>query len=448
MDLCGKFLTSASVGKLMNDKKIPTSKWQRGAITGMTTARIGLKHLGHLGSTALSREKVQKQALHEAEIGKILINAFMQLRGTALKVAQMMSMELDMLPDAIRRELAKACSQVTPLNRAHIRKVFLNEFGQAPEQVFKSFEADAFAAASLGQVHRAVLKSGEIVAVKIQYPGIAASIRNDVQLVRGIMKTVSKGTSYLPDWEIIDSVLNDVQAQLEQEVNYVQEAANTDWFRQKNQMPSIHIPLVYEDYSSEKILVTQLMPGKHIDAWLEDEPEQEARNHYGQLLMNMFSHHLYDLGVLHADPHPGNFLFNPEQGISLLDFGCIQKLKPGFPQTLVKLCTRDPEKIFYAYQTQGIIRQDLSFEEFEHGFFPLIEPIQNWMSMPFQTAEFDFALLPPMPQKHTQNMKYAVKQVGEVRQDQVFFDRSFLGLLSLLRRMKAKIVTQGLLRDN
>lgn len=431
----------------MRHKSIPTEKYKRTAITAVTTAKIGLKHAVYLGkktlsSTANTRQKNQQ---HEEDMGKIVFAALTQLRGTALKIAQMMSLELDMLPEGIRAELGKACHRVTPLNRAHIRKVYLAEFNTVPEKVFAQFEPDAFAAASLGQVHKAVSPDSHPLAVKIQYPGIAASIKSDVQLVRGIMKSISLSTSYLPRWEIIENVLDGVQKQLEKEVDYTQEAENTRWFSENFKIPNVRIPSVYCQFSSKRVLTTEHITGKHLDQWLAENPDQTLRNHYGQLLFDMFCYQLHELNVLHADPHPGNFLICDDGSIALIDFGCIQHLAPGYPGTVTRLFTRDRQQIYQAYKSLGIISDNLSFDEFTDDVFPVIESMHTWMSAPGLGKTFNFAELPPVPQKTLSQMKKPVKAINSIRQDQVYFDRSYFGLLSILRKMKVEIDTTKLL---
>lgn len=430
----------------MNHKNLPTEKYKRSAIAAITTAKIGLKHVAHLGKKKLSSaDNPQQDQQHQAEIGKILIGALIQLRGTALKIAQMMSMEIDLLPEAVRLELAKACSRVTPLNRAHIRKVYLTEFNDTPESIFEEFDSNAFAAASLGQVHHALSTFAEPLAVKIQYPGIAASIKSDVQLVRGIMKPVALGSAYLPRWEIIDDVLSGIQIQLEKEIDYIQEAENTQWFAAHINLPGIRIPKVYPQFSGKKVLTTELIRGKHLHEWLAENPSQADRDHYGQLLFDLFNHQLHELKVLHADPHPGNFLICDDGSIGLIDFGCIQRLAPNYSNTIIRLFTREPRKIHQAYIDLGIISDDLSFEKFERDIFHVIEPMHSWMSSPCIERKFDFSKLPAMPKNELSQMKKAIKEINTVQQDQLYFDRSYFGLLSILKKIGATVNTSKLL---
>ncbi len=430
----------------MNPQKIPGTRLKRAAIAGVATAHVGVKHITYLGRKKFSAtDENSRQNVHEKEIGRILINAFTQLRGTALKVAQMMSMELDMLPEGIRLELAKACSQVTPLNRAHIRKVFLAEFGRAPEAMFSTFENTAFAAASLGQVHKASGEAGEVLAVKIQYPGIARSIRSDVQLVRGIMKSLSISTSFLPRHEIVDAVLSDIQKQLENEVDYQQEAGNTNWFGEHLTLPGIHVPAVYRQYSGARVLTTEYVHGQHVEQWLQGQPCQAQRDQYGQLLFDLFCFQLHELKVLHADPHPGNFIFCDDNTISLIDFGCVHKLTADFPATVTRLFTRDPVQLHQTYIDLGVTSPELAYEQFEKELLPIISELIEWMTTPFLDEEYDFSKMKPVPEKKFSQIKSAAGFIDDMRQDQVFFDRTFFGLLSMLRKLGARISTKGLL---
>src|SRR3989344_4679719 len=164
-----------------------TGRLARGTSTGTAAARIGMAKLGHRVRTP----SAQAQADHEAALGRILFGALGQLRGSALKVSQLLSMHPGLLPDGVRQELARAHHQAPPLNRALVGRVFRQAFGQEPEALFEHFEPTAFAAASLGQVHRAQLAGHGTVAVKVQYHGIAATITSDMQLMRAALRALA-----------------------------------------------------------------------------------------------------------------------------------------------------------------------------------------------------------------------------------------------------------------
>ena len=165
-------------------------------------------------------------------MGRILFAALNQLKGTALKASQLLSMELGFLPEGIRRELAKAHYQVTPLNRALVIKLLRQEFGAGPDRLFQTFEPQAFAAASLGQVHAATLADGQAVAVKLQYPGMATSIGSDLALLRTLLSAISLRSHTLPKADIVAPVMADIEHKLAEELDYLNEAEQLVWFGQ------------------------------------------------------------------------------------------------------------------------------------------------------------------------------------------------------------------------
>mgnify|MGYP002279624164 CR=1 FL=1 len=431
--------------------KIPTAKISRAIITAKTTAKITLKHTTHLSKRAfLNPEKSEQHKIqHQQDIGKILIAAFMQLRGTALKIAQLLSMELDLLPESIRKELSKACSEVSPLNRAHIHKVYKSEFAKAPDSMFYKFNSTAFAAASLGQVHKATIKiedkKCQQLAIKIQYPGISATIKSDMKIVRTMMKSISVGTNLLPRYDVIDKILNRINEQLQQEVDYRLEAKNTQWFKDKLNIPNIRVPKIYTQFSGSKVLATEFIEGLHLNPWLANKPNQRQRNRMGQLLFGLFCFQLHELKVLHADPHPGNILFCEDGQIALIDFGCVHHLQTDYPKQLNNLFTRDPQQLYQTYQDMKIIKSTLDFEIFRKEFFPVVEDMLTWMTRPFINGNYDFSDMPAMPAKPLSQVSNAMKHVDAVQKDQMYFDRSFFGLLFMLRKLGATINTSGML---
>lgn len=198
-----------------------TRKLARSAIVGVATARAGAAQLRR----RLSRDpSPQARAEHEAKIGRIVFAALSQMRGTALKAAQVLSLDAELLPAGVRAELAKSTHRVTPLNRALVGRVFRAAFGCEPEALFRTFTHPAFAAASLGQVHRAVMDDGAEVAVKVQYPGIAATIDSDIGLLRAALGRIGLGLMPMPDPPIVARVLDEIERQLHEEVDYLLEA--------------------------------------------------------------------------------------------------------------------------------------------------------------------------------------------------------------------------------
>ena len=295
--------------------QLPEGRLARAGVAGVTALRIGAGELRHRVKRPFmsQQQRESEQSVLDDKNARLLFEALTQLRGTALKLAQMLGMELDLLPAQYRRELEKSFHQVPPLNRVLVRKVIREEFGKAPEQLFTGFDDIAFAAASLGQVHAAILPDNTNVAVKIQYPGIHVALDSDMNL----MRKVALG---MPNSTIVRQSIDEVHARLQEEVDYRLEAATTRWFRENLKLDGIVVPRIYEDWCSDRVLTTEYCAGTHLDNWLANEPSQALRDQVGQRLYDLFIHSVLKLRRLHADPNPGNYLFRDDGSIALIDF--------------------------------------------------------------------------------------------------------------------------------
>ncbi|HFC91986.1 MAG TPA: AarF/ABC1/UbiB kinase family protein, partial [Leucothrix mucor] len=233
------------------NSRVPEGKLARTSVAGLAVMKVGIGELGHkVKRPFLSSENKKKdKASVDDKNAKILFQALTQLRGTALKVAQMLGMEQDLLPDAYRKELEKSFHQVPPLNRVLVRKVMMQELKQSPDALFAQFEAEAFAAASLGQVHKAITDDYQKVAVKVQYPGIDVTIKSDLTMMRGIARG-------MPNTKLILQSLDEIEARLVEEVDYNIEAKNTQWFQQNITLKGISVPTVFPQLSSKRVLTT------------------------------------------------------------------------------------------------------------------------------------------------------------------------------------------------
>jgi predicted unusual protein kinase regulating ubiquinone biosynthesis (AarF/ABC1/UbiB family) len=202
-----------------------------------------------------------------------------------------------------------------------LREFVRNELGRDLEEVFESFETRPFAAASLGQVHRARLKSGETVAVKIQYPSIVTTIRSDFRNLRALMMPMRLSK----DWEDLKESLADLQRVLEQETDYEREADTLNKARALfGEDDRIVLPRVYESFSSLRVLTMEYLKGVHIHDYLARNPSQQERDHFGAQILRAYSRMYYAGRMNYADMHPGNFLFQEDGRLGVLDFGCVR----------------------------------------------------------------------------------------------------------------------------
>jgi aarF domain-containing kinase len=204
-----------------------------------------------------------------------------------------------------------------------LRELFHNELGEDPEKLFASFEKRAFAAASLGQVHRAQLHSGEPVAVKIQYPGIARAIREDFANL-GLFLLPARLTA---DWESTKEQFQDLRTRLDWETDYQREADMLQTARALyRDDDGIVIPRVYRDHSTARVLTMERLTGKHLTQFLATDPSQELRNEFGRKIMRAWYRMHYAARLLYLDCNPGNFLFMDDGRLGVIDFGCMLPL--------------------------------------------------------------------------------------------------------------------------
>ena len=431
---------------------IPTSKVRRSTIAGITAAKIGIKHVGYKTRSLLMDENEKKKfkELHEKNLGVLIFSVLSQLKGTALKISQLLSMEANILPLSIREQLKNAYYQVKPINRALIRKQIIQELGKKPLEVFKYFESTAFAAASIGQVHRGESFAGQTLAIKIQYPGIASTIESDLKIVEQLFWTLSKTSEILPHKKVLDLMMCEIKNRLGEEVDYEIEAKNLHWFIEQVKLNGITIPKPIDELSSKRVLTLEMLDGLHLQEWLSTQPSQTEKNRIGQLLFDFFWYSVFNLKKVNADPHPGNFLFLRDGNLGVLDFGCVRSLDDEFVQQFSILI---PEiiKVFYqngesetlrkTYQSLKILSGDVSQDEFENQVIPHIRRFAHWFGEAYATEIFDFNKKSPCPGKPDNEGIKAVKLVNGMYQEQMCFDRAHLGLMNLLTEIGATIKT-------
>jgi predicted unusual protein kinase regulating ubiquinone biosynthesis (AarF/ABC1/UbiB family) len=417
-------------------RHVPEGALARARIAGATAVKLGVGQLSHRAKRPFLSEaerEADRQALDDRQ-ARLLFDTLSQLRGTALKVAQMLCMEAELLPEAYRRELERSCHRVPPLNRVLVRKALMNEFGQPPEALFARFDAEAFAAASLGQVHAATLHDGRNVAVKIQYPGIHVAIDSDVAL----MRQFARG---LPNARVALQSLEEIHARLREEVDYRQEAANTTWFRQQLGAGPIRVPAVIPERSGSRVLTTDYAEGLHLEGWLKTAPTQAARDLAAQRLYDLFAHSALNLRRLHADPNPGNTLFSADGSITLIDFGCVKDLSPSFLEMLPRVLTAylddDAAALFEAYERLGMLYGNDAARSYDN----ILRPFGHWLVEPLRDEFFDFGSHSDYTARGRDVIQglQRIKGLHRLADEFVYFDRTIYGLCKLFERMGARV---------
>ena len=309
----------------ISSRRVPVSSLTRMWALGSMQAKIAVGYLAYAMRSSFSSKDKQQELLNEAHLNAALklIGTMGYLRGAIMKVGQLLGNLPHLVPDEIATTLERLQFEAPPMHYPLIREVFLDEFGKDPNEMFASFEKKAFAAASLGQVHRAVLHSGEQVAVKIQYPNMAATIRSDLASLRKIvlpMKLKEEG-------RYIFSHLDDIESMLTAETDYSSEARMLQQARSLfTPADQIVVPRVWQDYSSERVLTTDYLQGCHPGKFIESAPSQAERDQIGRLITRAFLRIWDRTHTMYTDPNPGNFLILDDGRLGLIDFGSVRTL--------------------------------------------------------------------------------------------------------------------------
>ncbi len=256
-------------------------------------------------------------------MAEYLVQEMDQCKGLLLKIGQVASYMDFTLPDEVRRILARLQDSVTPMDPEAVEGVIVEEFGKPPREIFAEWDDVPFAAASIGQVHRAVLPTGETVAVKVQYPGITQTIVSDftnLTFLTTLMKPLFQGIKF-------EDVVKEIRLRVEAECDYLIEAQNQMTFAELHRdVPHIKVPKVYTAYSSQRVLTTEYIEGTRLLTFMETASAEE-KNRVGQQIAATFFRAILQHGYIYGDPHPGNFLVCGEQ-LCILDYGTVKIIRP------------------------------------------------------------------------------------------------------------------------
>ncbi|MEW6185223.1 MAG: AarF/ABC1/UbiB kinase family protein [Thermodesulfobacteriota bacterium] len=419
--------------------EIPQGKWERSVAGSKTAAQMGSRLLKYYAQKPFLSEDGRKKARTdlEKESARILFKGLGLLKGTAIKIAQLLSLELDIFPASIRMELEKSYNQVPAMNQALVRKAIQNAFGRSPERVFSTFDTQALAAASLGQVHQATDQNGLPLAVKVQYPGIRSTIKNDIQLIRNMARP-------LAEYDLIGPALEEIEARLFEECDYQQEARHIQFFADHLKMKGLQIPEVRPEITTSNVLSMTFLPGKPLNLWLKSNPGQKARDAVAQKLFDLFLAGLYELNCFHADPNPGNFLIRKDLTIGQIDYGCVKKLSPEFiyyyQQIPREFLNQDQETHFQLFQQLNLIRPDIE-PAVQVQLFQMIKSFGQWFGKLYREEVFDFKANSDFIREgralpHT-FLKF--RRYMDVNPDFLFLNRTRYGLFRLFEQMGARV---------
>ena len=431
----------------------PSSKLERGKIFAKTGLKVGTNYAKrYLKKSVGKKESEEEGRKFHSDNAREVFNEFTKLRGTALKIAQSLSMDEGMLPEEFAEVMSEAQYSVPPINKALARSIIKKELGEYPEKLFAEFESEALAAASIGQVHQARLGDGRKVAIKIQYPNVRNTIHSDMAMAKTLIKRIVKrGAS-------IEEYFDEVEETLMEETDYIQEGQYIDYFHDRFTDTNIVTPQWIEELSTQKVLTMTFVEGQHLKEFLATNPSQDERNHFGQLLWDFFHDQVEQRDFIHADTHPGNFFFRDDGKLGVIDFGCVKKFEEEFTRNYMQLLPthlkQDEQEIRDLYIRLGIIKKNPDNPKKEEEFFRFCKNYGNTFAQPYMGNEFDFGD-PSFKQKIN---SYAQEPpiMNEPRGDKnfIYSTKVHLGLYSILMKLKAQVdttrskqITQSVLKE-
>lgn len=374
------------------------------------------------------------QAKHAEDL-KALLGG---LKGPMMKVAQFLSTVPDALPPEYAKQLAELQANAPPMGWPFVRRRMSGEMGPDWESKFQSFSREAVAAASLGQVHRAVLPDGRDVAVKLQYPDMPSVIEADLRQVKMAMAVYRRMDNAI----IQDDIFVELSERFREELDYQREAAQIRLYRlMLADVPDVNVPEPVEGYTTTRMLTMTWLKGQGFRDWMAADPSQEARNALATALFRAWYIPFYRYGVIHGDPHLGNYQVSESGGLNLLDYGSIRVFPPKFVSGVLELYNAvreaDEARARHAYDIwgfKGITDEQVAVlnEWAKFLYQPLIEdrvrPIQVG-----QGTEFG--------REVAQKVHAGLQRTGGVRppREFVLMDRSAIGLGAVFMRLGAEL---------
>ncbi|HYM16169.1 MAG TPA: AarF/ABC1/UbiB kinase family protein [Dehalococcoidia bacterium] len=387
------------------------------------------------------RRKRERFALHTAEDVRRTMG---DMKGVVMKFGQILSMMSGVLPDEMMAELSNLQSDAPPMDYHLVEQVFDEAYGRSPQDVFRRFEKEPFAAASIGQVHRATLHDGTRVAVKVQYPGVREAIEHDlanVGLLVGFAGMLSRGLDAA-------TIIRELKEGVIAELDYEREAASQQRFYDEfDGHAFIRIPRVYHELTTPRVLVQEFVEGRPFaDGYAMGETE---RQRIAEILFRYSFGSIYRHRLFNGDPHPGNYLLLADGAVAFVDYGCVAEFSEAsiiaFKRIISALLADDREAWRRGVEAAGILMADAPFtteQLYEH---------MHWYWAPILEEDVLFTpeLAAEMVRRNTQTLGEGgrINQHCNVPEGMVFLTRINFGLAGLFAALRARGPWRGIVRE-
>jgi predicted unusual protein kinase regulating ubiquinone biosynthesis (AarF/ABC1/UbiB family) len=427
---------------LSTQERIRSHRLDRMAALAGAGARVGMNYLKHYGRQAISGRS-DPDALQEQNASEVF-RTFSELKGGPLKLAQILSIDQSLLPPAYAKQFARAQYSAPPLSYPLVVRTFRREFGKDPREIFDTFEPQAAHAASIGQVHRAT-RGRRAFAVKVQYPGVAESLRSDL----GVVKPIALQILGLRERDVA-AYFREVETRLLEETDYEKELRSAMHLSAAcAHLPHIRFPEYHPEFSSRRVITMDWMDGEAFDVFADGPAPQDLRDSIGQALWDFYAYQIHNLRVFHADPHPGNFLVSGDS-LCVLDFGCTKTIDDAFHAKqfafLDPALETNPERLAATMESMAILLPSDTPAQRAH-LTALCKKSLELLARPFRTGQFDFgdpAFMSAIYELGEENRKNdTLRGIRGERgsADTIYLNRTFFGLYSLLTRLHAHIQT-------
>jgi predicted unusual protein kinase regulating ubiquinone biosynthesis (AarF/ABC1/UbiB family) len=419
--------------------ELPTSRLDRLREVG----GLGMRLVGNTVRTAargLTRDEEQRTRLwrESNRAGAAMVfETLGRMRGVAAKFGQLLAQRPGSLPEEYIELMLSLTNQVPAMGYGVVKTQVLHELGASPTQLFAEFDKHPFAAASLGQVHRATTRDGRRVAVKVQYPGIEQTLRSDFDNLRLVVSPLSRLGSVVDIQDAFDEVVE----RLSEEIDYHLEADHLERFRAMFPPGGpIVIPEPVRALSARRVLTMELVDGTPLTEYVkaaQDELGPDRRYAFALLILRFawtseFRHH-----VLHVDPNPGNYLLRDDDRLAVLDFGCIKQFEPRFMSALREMLIAaidgsDP-RVEDSLVACGLLARSASSFERE----TMVAMARSWAE-PFRAEQFDFASRDYLDSLVRRQQLMMRGKSATISRDWIFFGRQIIGMTYLLFRLRAR----------